>query len=121
ETIGYTSSSVSLRTLMGRPVYEFRERGYDNALLYADTGELVETVSETDAARIASDFLAIPQQQFEYAGTINDVDQWTLTQRADLPMHKFTANDGLGTEVYVSIPNAEVAVYTTTQSRALAW
>src|SRR5690606_22615116 len=29
--------------------------------------------------------------------------------------------DGLGTEVYVSIPNAQVAVYTTTQSRALAW
>lgn len=121
ETIGYTSSSVSLRTLMGRPVYEFREPGYDNALLYADTGELVETVNEADAARIASDFLAIPQRQFEYAGTINDVDQWTLTQRADLPMHKFTADDGLGTEVYVSIPNAQVAVYTTTQSRALAW
>jgi hypothetical protein len=121
ETIGYTSSSVSLRTLMGRPAYEFREPGYDNALLYADTGELVPVVSEVDAARIASDFLAIPQQQFEYVGMIRDVDQWTLTQRFDLPMHKFKADDGLGTEVYVSIPNAEVAVYTTTQSRALAW
>lgn len=121
DAIGYTSSNVSLRTLMGRPVYEFREPGYDNALLYADTGEPVAAVSEADAARIASDFLAIPQQQFSYVGKINDVDQWTLTERADLPMHKFTADDGLGTEVYVSIPNAEVSVYTTTQSRALAW
>lgn len=121
ETIGYTSSRVSLRTLMGRPVYEFREPGYDNALLYADTGELVSAISETDAVRIASDFLAIPPQQFEYAGLVRDVDQWTLTQRFDLPMHKLTANDGLGTEVYVSIPNAEVSVYTTTRSRALAW
>src|SRR5690606_21262119 len=93
----------------------------DNALLYADTGELVSTVNETDAARIASDFLAIPQEQFSYVGLVNDVDQWTLTERADLPMHKFSADDGLGTEVYVSIPNAEVSVYTTTQSRALAW
>lgn len=121
DTIGYITSSVRLRTLMGRPVYEFREPGYDNALVYADTGELVTGVSEADAAHIASDFLAIPQQQFEYAGAINDVDQWTLTQQTDMPMHKFTANDGLGTEVYVSVPNAEVSVYTTTQSRALAW
>ena len=121
DAVGYTSSNVSLRTLMGRPVYEFREPGYDNALIYADDGAPVATISESDAARIAADFLALPQEQFSYVGLINDVDQWTLTERADLPMHKFSADDGLGTEVYVSIPNAEVTVYTTTQSRALAW
>lgn len=121
DVVGYTSSNVSLRTLMGRPVYEFREPGYDNALIYADTGAVVSAITETDAARIASDFLDLPQEQFHHVGVINDVDQWTLTQRADLPMHKFTADDGLGTEVYVSIPNSTVSVYTTTQSRALAW
>lgn len=121
DAVGYTSTNVSLRTLMGRPVYEFREPGYDNALIYADTGAAVGTVTEADAKHIASDFLAIPQQQFRYLGAINDVDQWTLTQRADLPMHKFAADDGIGTEVYVSVPNADVAVYTTTRSRALAW
>ncbi len=121
DVVGYTSSNVSLRTIMGRPVYEFLEPGYDNALVYADTGELVAAISEADALRIASDFLAVPPEQFSYTGVINDVDQWTLTQRRDLPMHKFTAADGLGTEVYVSIPNSAVSVYTTTQSRALAW
>src|SRR5688572_15102860 len=39
DVVGYTSSSVSLRTVMGRPAYEFREPGYDNAVVYADTGE----------------------------------------------------------------------------------
>jgi hypothetical protein len=121
DAIGYTSTNVSLRTLLGRPVYQFREPGYDNAMIYADTGAAVGTVTQEDAKRIASDFLAIPLEQFSYVGEVNDVDQWTLTQRADLPMHKFTAADGIGTEVYVSIPNADVAVYTTTQSRALAW
>jgi hypothetical protein len=121
DAVGYTSTAVSLRTLMGRPVYQFREPGYDNALIYADNGAAVGVVTEADAKRIASDFLAIPEEQFRYVGEINDVDQWTLTQRADLPMHKFSADDGIGTEVYVSIPNAEVAVYTTTASRALAW
>ncbi len=121
DVVGYTSSSVSLRTLMGRPVYEFREPGYDNALVYADTGVTAGAITETDAQHIAADFLAIPAEQFSYVGVVNDVDQWTLTQRADLPMHKFTADDGAGTEVYVSIPNADISVYTTTQSRALAW
>ncbi len=121
DIVGYTSTQVSLRTLMGRPVYEFREPGYDNALVYADTGAKVDTLTQADAKRVASDFLAIPEELFAYAGEIDDVDQWTLTQRADLPMYKFEVDDGIGTEVYVSIPNADVAVYTTTRSRALAW
>lgn len=120
-TVGYTSSNVSLRTILGRPVYEFREPGYDDSLIFADTGEALGALNEAQAARVASDFLAIPPEQFSYAGLINDVDQWTLTQRADLPMHKFIAADGLGTEVYVSAENAAVSVYTTTRSRALAW
>ena len=121
DVVGYTSSNVGLRTLMGRPVYQFLEPGYDMALVYADSGEPVRAITEADAARIASDFLAVPQEKFSHVGMINDVDQWTLTQRAELPMHKFTVDDGLGTEVYVSVPNSQVSVYTTTQSRALAW
>ncbi|MEY4642245.1 MAG: hypothetical protein RLZZ227_2239 [Pseudomonadota bacterium] len=121
DIVGYTSSSVSLRTVMGRPVYEFLEPGYDDVLIYADTGAPVGQLREQDAARIAGDFLAIPPEEFSYVGVVNDVDQWTLTQRADLPMHKFTAGDGLGTEVYVSDARKAVSVYTTTQSRALAW
>lgn len=121
DVVGYTSGNVSLRTVLGRPVYEFREPGYAKVLVFADTGETLGPLNATQAARVASDFLAIPLEQFSYVGMINDVDQWTLTQRVDLPMHKFTAADGLGTEVYVSPGNAAVSVYTTTQSRALAW
>ena len=121
DMVGYTSSNVSMRTLLGRPVYEFLEPGYDNTLIFADTGETIGALNETQAARVASDFLSIPLEQFGYVGMIDSVDQWTLTQQSELPMHKFTAADGLGTEVYVSQNNAAISVYTTTQSRALAW
>ena len=38
-----------------------------------------------------------------------------------MPLYKYQVADGLGTQVYVSPDNALVSVYTTTQSRALAW
>lgn len=120
DVVGYTSSNVSMRNLLGRPVYEFLEPGYDNTLVFADTGEIVGALNETQAARVASDFLSIPLEKFGYVGMIDAVDQWTLTQQSELPMHKFTAADGLGTEVYVSQNNAAISVYTTTQSRVLA-
>ena len=38
-----------------------------------------------------------------------------------LPLEKFAVDDGRGTEVYVSASDAEVALVTTTRTRALAW
>src|SRR5262245_42753064 len=45
DALGYTSTSVGLRTVLGRPVYEFLEPGYDNALVYADNGDLVSALT----------------------------------------------------------------------------
>ncbi len=39
----------------------------------------------------------------------------------DLPLHKFTVDDGAGTEVYVSPTAGEVRLVTTTKTRTLAW
>jgi hypothetical protein len=118
---GYTTTEVKLRTVLDRPVYEFMEPGYGSTFIYADTGEVLQELDATRSAQVASAFLDIPADLFSFAGTSHDVDQWTLTQRTDLPLHKFTVADGLGTEVYVSPANAAVSVYTTTSSRALAW
>ena len=38
-----------------------------------------------------------------------------------MPLYKFAADDGLGTEVYVQPKTAEIAMLTTRRSRALAW
>jgi hypothetical protein len=38
-----------------------------------------------------------------------------------MPLYKFSADDGLGSEVYVQPKTAEIAMLTTRRSRALAW
>lgn len=118
---GFSPSSAKIRSVLGRPVYEFQESDSGSTFVFADNGEILNYLDEDQARQIASDFLDIPQQEFSFVGLMNEADQWTLTQRRDLPLYKFTADDGLGTEVYVSPVNANVSVYTTSQSRLLAW
>jgi hypothetical protein len=78
-------------------------------------------LDEQQSAQLAASFLEIPVEQLTFAGNLFEADQWTLTSLADLPLYKFTADDGLGTEVYVSPDKAVVSVYTTSRSRMLAW
>jgi hypothetical protein len=52
---------------------------------------------------------------------LTDVDQWTLGQGRQMPVYKFTADDGLGTEVYVQPRTGEVFQMTTLRDRTLAW
>ena len=118
---GFEPASASLRTVLERPVYELGVAGGSPAYVYADTGDFLPFLDIAQGARVASDFLDIPVESFSYAGELGQVDQWTLTESLSLPFYKYTADDGLGTEVYVSPDTARVVVYTTTTSRALAW
>jgi hypothetical protein len=118
----YDAPAAKLRTILGRPVYELGDPGYNSAFVYADTGELMPPLSVEQSAELASRFLAIPLEQFHFAETLEEhTDQWTFTVQRDLPLHKFTVNDGLGTQVYVSTDNAVVSAYTTSKSRLFAW
>jgi hypothetical protein len=121
EAAGFTPPDASLRTILQRPVYEFNEPGYGSTFIYADTGAPMARLDEAQSAQLAASFLDIPVEQLAFAGSLSEADQWTLTSLADLPLYKFTAADGLGTEVYVSPDKAVVSVYTTSRSRALAW
>lgn len=122
DVAGFDPPAARLRNILGRPVYELGDPGYSSSFVYADTGELMEPLSVEQSAALASAFLDIPLEQFQFAETLEDhTDQWTFTVRRDLPLHKFVVNDGLGTEVYVSPYNAIVSAYTTSQSRLLAW
>jgi len=71
--------------------------------------------------QLASDFLAIPPGQFRHVQTLEQPDQWTLSSQRELPLYRYAVDDGLGTEVYVSPAEMQVSVYTTRQSRILAY
>jgi hypothetical protein len=108
---------IHLATFDGRPVYRIRS-GRDETIVYADTGEVQEQVTRPIADRIAAAWISSsassPQPE-----TLNDVDQWTLQQRAALPLWKYSGDDGQ--EVYISQASGEVAQHTTRSSRFWAY
>lgn len=118
---GYPPEAASLRSILGRPVYVLGEPGYNPVFVTADSGDLLAPLSVSDAARMASDFLDIPGDRFRHLETIETPDQWTLGSQRELPLYRFAVDDGLGTQVYVSPREMQVSVYTTRQSRMLAW
>lgn len=117
----FPPGSASLRTLLGRPAYDFAETGYGSTIVFADNGEVLDSLTVEQAREAAGEFLGIPPDTLTHRRTLTQRDQWTLTESGDLPLYKFNATDDLGTEIYVSPDNAEVSVYTTQRSRALAW
>jgi hypothetical protein len=51
----------------------------------------------------------------------NAVDQWTISQRRQLPLYRVDVDDRERTTLYISPQTGEVLVLTTWASRALAW
>jgi hypothetical protein len=79
---------------------------------------------ELDAGRaraVAARFLGIDEHRFKSATTLEVVDQWTVAQSRQLPLHKFEVDDEAASQVYVSPQSGEVTLVTTRRSRALAW
>jgi hypothetical protein len=108
-----------LLTVMGRPAYRFA--GRRPTTVFADTGDLLEDVGQAEALKIAGDFMNLPPGQFTYTGEVSRPDQWTISEAGQLPMHRFSVDDGAGTVVYISERSGEVGLITTRGSRALAW
>ena len=108
-----------LLSIMGRPAYRFGAG--DTTTVFADTGDVLEGASVAQSRTIASRFAGVTEEQVEHAGTLTKVDQWTLVQSRQLPLHKFRVNDDVGTELYVSMTTGEVTMVTTRKGRALAW
>jgi PepSY-associated TM region len=108
---------VTLHAVMDRPAYRF---GTDTTV-FADTGEMMEALTPEQSRAVAGRYLRLPEEKVGAAGTLMQVDQWTLGTGRQMPLYKFAADDGLGTELYIQPKTAEVAMLTTTRSRALAW
>ena len=107
---------VTLRTLLGRPVYRF-----DEVTLFADTGAPLGPVGPDLARAVAQEFTGAPAEAIGHDGLIERPDQWTLLAREGLPAHKFRVRDGEGTQLYVARQTGEVVMLTTRWSRTLAW
>lgn len=114
-----THGPVVLFSVMDRPAYRFE--GAQLATVFADTGEIFEDISLDQARSIARRFTNQPDERVRYVRTVNEVDQWTLQHRRDMPQYKFRIEDARGTQLYVSSRTAEVTVLTTRGTRALAW
>jgi hypothetical protein len=108
---------VTLRSVLDRPAYRFGAE----ATVYADSGERMETLSAEQSKAVASRYLRQPEEKLRLAGTLTQVDQWTLGMGGQMPLYKFAADDGLGTELCVQPESGEVVMLTTRRSRALAW
>ena len=106
-----------LATFDGRPVYRFRG-GRDEAIVYADTGEVQEEVTRAMADRIAAAWTSRSVSTAD-VDTLSDVDQWTLQQRAAMPLWRYSWNDGQ--ELYISQASGEVVQHTTRSSRFWAY
>src|SRR5215470_12112775 len=109
-----------LLTVMDRPAYRCSVGG-STTTVFADSGDVLESVGEAEAIKIASRFMNVPGTKLHYAGELLEPDQWTLEDRRVLPAHKITVDDPAHTVLYVSEETAEVALLTTRGSRAFAW
>ena len=110
---------TTLLSIQGRPAYRFS--GPPAATVFADTGELMKPVGERESVDIAARFADVAPDRVQYRRRLENADQWTITQRRQLPLHKIAVEDAAGTELYVSEALGEVVVETTRASRALAW
>jgi hypothetical protein len=108
---------VILLSVMNRPAYRFG----GETTVFADAGEVMGDLSLEQAKTAAGIFLHLPEEKLRHVATVTEVDQWTLGMGRQMPLHKFVADDGYGTELYVQPKTAEIAMYTTRRSRSMAW
>jgi len=117
--VGDQPGRTVLLSIMGRPAYRFGSA--EPTTVFADSGEVMEGATLAQARTIASRFAGVTEDQVEHVATLTKVDQWTLVQSRQLPLHKFRVDDERGTELYVSPRTGEVTMATTRRARGLAW
>ena len=110
---------TTLVSIQGRPAYRFS--GPPAATVFADSGDVMKPVGERESVDIAARFADVAPDRVRYLRRLDTADQWTITQRRQVPLLKIAVEDSAGTELYVSEALGEVVVETTRASRALAW
>ncbi len=112
------SSVPKLTTVMGRSAYQFSEN--NGGIVFADDGSILSS-SMISSRQIISDFTGAEDNAIERIGRIEEIDQWTIGLRGELPLEKFRVVDDARTEIYVSPRWGQVILVTTSVDRFLAW
>ncbi len=112
-------TTFRLEMLADEPVYRVVVAGA-NLTVSAATGQLVHEVSAAQAQHHVE--AAFPKGRVRLTETL-DYDQWTVTRRFDphRPLYRFTLDDGLGTNVYVSSKTGEIVQNATHNERFWNW
>jgi len=123
ERAGLAENPASLKVfaLFGRPAYRHGGSFGRADIVFADSGEQFTGADPDNAKGVVSSYSGLPLQQIDYLGSLNEPDQWTLTEQRHLPMLHFALNDESATQVYVSQRTADIVLVTNRTSRALAW
>jgi len=109
-------AAITLRMLGARPVYVFGAAG---TTVFTDDGSVLAAVTADDALALGRVFLGPGSAPLSYGELVALPDQWTLQNRAHLPLHRLRAGDVAGTDLYVSSVTGEMVMQTTRRSRGL--
>jgi hypothetical protein len=114
---GVDADRVEVAMLQGRPAYRFG--GRDQTIVFADTGEPFEGVTQAEAHDIALRYAPGHAGPLRHAAVITaaDPDQWTIQARNRMPMHRFDLDDADDTHLYVSEATGDVVLRTTRAER----
>ncbi len=112
---GLRAPRVTVAMHEGRPAYRFG-RGRDETIVFADTGDVAEPIGRERAIETAQRFAGITTAPRETT-LLATPDQWTLQDRARLPMYRVGFADPEHTSVYVSEESGDVALLTTRADR----
>jgi len=114
---------IAIGMLGGRPVYRVLTEFGSWVTIFADDGKVPDEVDGAAAIQIASQYDGTPASKMHVAGEISEADQWTVYPGSEsyFPFQKLIADDGRGTQYYVSEASASVYLETNRRSRVLAW
>jgi len=116
EKWGIPIDRVQVGMFGDRPVYRYGVR--DQAIVFADTGDLFEGILDREeAADVARRYAPGHRGPIRYAEYLTEPDQWTIGMQNALPMHRFALDDAAGTHLYVSEVTGDVELRTTTRER----
>ncbi|MDE0625163.1 MAG: hypothetical protein OXH99_02085 [Bryobacterales bacterium] len=113
---GFVPDRFRVAMLGDRPVYRFGRAG-NWATVFADTGELLESTDARTAEEIAKDFLSLHEIRAISSTLLVEPDQWTISVRNLMPVHRIRFGDTEGTHLYVSSRTGEPVMETTRTGR----
>ena len=126
-----TVEQLLLTSSASRPVYLLKMAGASWLGMYADTGEMIRSLSANEAVDVAVEFYKKQHASETVTGKHEqqlDMDQWTVSSGLHpyRPLHRVSVHDtslsaNIGAELYVSSLTGQVVRDTTQYERVWNW